>query len=133
MKYIGPIRPIGLILVLTLGACGGGGAPATSSTNTNTPAATPAGPSPSPLTDFEEALRFVRNGQYTYIYVISRKDGKPLTSEDSDFLKINAPQLVDKAATKDRMKVVGGTNFNLEEGNLELLKKRFVVEDYSGK
>jgi len=133
MKYIGPIRPIGLILVLTLGACGGGGAPATSSTNTNTPAATPAGPSPSPLTDFEEALRFVRNGQYTYIYVISRKDGKPLTSEDSDFLKINAPQLVDKAATKDRMKVVGGTNFNLEEGNLELLKKRFVVEDYSAK
>ena len=133
MKYIGPIRPIGLILVLTLGACGGGGAPATSSTNTNIPAATPAGPSPSPLTDFEEALRFVRNGQYTYIYVISRKDGKPLTSEDSDFLKINAPQLVDKAATKDRMKVVGGTNFNLEEGNLELLKKRFVVEDYSAK
>lgn len=133
MKYIGPIRPIGLILVLTLGACGGGGAPATSSTNTNTPAATPAGPSPSPLTDFEEALRFVRNGQYTYIYVISRKDGKPLTSEDSDFLKINAPQLVDKAATKDKMKVVGGTNFNLEEGNLELLKKRFVVEDYSAK
>ena len=133
MKYIGPIRPIGLILVLTLGACGRGGAPATSSTNTNTPAATPAGPSPSPLTDFEEALRFVRNGQYTYIYVISRKDGKPLTSEDSDFLKINAPQLVDKAATKDRMKVVGGTNFNLEEGNLELLKKRFVVEDYSAK
>ena len=64
---------------------------------------------------------------------MSRKDGKPLTSEDSDFLKINAPQLVDKAATKDRMKVVGGTNFNLEEGNLEALKKRFVTEDYSNK
>ena len=27
----------------------------------------------------------------------------------------------------------GGTNFNLEEGNLEVLKKRFVAEDYSGK
>ena len=132
MNGIGRIRPIGLIVVLLLGACGGG-APETSKTNTSTATATPAGPSPSPLTDFEEALRFVRNGQYTYIYVISRKDGKPLTSEDSDFLKINAPQLVDKAATKDRMKVVGGTNFNLEEGNLELLKKRFVVEDYSAK
>ena len=130
MKYIGPIRPIGLIFVLTLGACSGG-APQTPSTNTSTATATPAGPSPSPLTDFEEALRFVRNGQYTYIYVFSRKDGKPLQSEDSDYLKINAPQLVDKAATKDKMKVVGGTNFNLEEGNLELLKKRFVVEDYS--
>ena len=134
MKRLGPIRPVGLILVLILGACSGG-APEISNTNTPTATATatPAGPSPSPLTDFEEALRFVRNGQYTYIYVFSRKDGKPLQSDDSDFLKINAPQLVDKAATKDKMKVVGGTNFNLEEGNLELLKKRFVVEDYSAK
>lgn len=132
MKRIGPIRPMGLVFVLILGACGGA-APTTS--NTNTAAEAPASPLPSssPLTDFEEALRFVRNGQYTYIYVFSRKDGKPLQAEDSDYLKINAPQLVDKAATKDRTKVVGGTNFNLEEGNLELLKKRFVVEDYSAK
>jgi hypothetical protein len=132
MKRIGPIRPIGLIFVLILGSCGGS-APATSNTNTNIAPATPAGPSPSPLSDFEEALRFVRNGQYTYIYVFSRKDGKPLQPEDSDYLKTNAPQLVDKAATKDKTKVVGGTNFNLEQGNLELLKKRFVVEDYSAK
>ena len=132
MKFIGSIRPIGLIFVLLLGACGGG-SPATS--NTNTAAETPASssPSPSPLSDFEEALRFVRNGQYTYIYVISRKDGTPLSPEDSDFLKTNAPQFVDKAATKDKTKVVAGTNFNLEEGNLEILKKRFVVEDYSAK
>lgn len=130
MKHIGRIRPIGLIVLLLFGACGGS-APNTSNINTNT--ATPAGPSPSPLTDFEEALRFVRNGQYTYIYVISRKDGKPFTPEDSDFLKTNAPQFVDKAATKDKTKVVAGTNFNLEEGNMELLKKRFVVEDYSAK
>ena len=127
------IRPVGLIFVLIFAACGGGGAPAPSNTTTNTSTPTPAGPSPSPLTDFEEALRFVRNGQYAYIYVISRKDGKPLSTEDSDFLKTNAPQLVDKAATKDKTKVVAGTNFNLEEGNLEMLKKRFVVEDYSAK
>jgi hypothetical protein len=132
MERIGPIRPIGLILVLILGACGGS-APEIPNTNTNTATATPAGPSPSPLTDFEEALRFVRNGQYTYVYVFSRKDGKPLQPEDSDYLKANAPQLVDKAATKDRTKVVGGTNFNLEEGNMDALKKRFVVEDYSAK
>ena len=132
MKRIAPIRPLGLIFVLLLGACSGG-APPTTNSNTSTAPATPAGPSPSPLTDFEEALRFVRNGQYTYIYVFSRKDGKPLQTEDSDYLKTNAPQLVDKAATKDRTKVVGGTNFNLEEGNMEALKKRFVVEDYSAR
>ena len=130
MKHIGPIRPIGLIFVLLLGACGGD-APNTS--NTNTPTATPAAPSPSPLSDFEEALRFVRNGQYTYIWVISRKDGKPIQPDDNTFLKANAPQVVDWAATKDKTKVVAGTNFNLEEGNLEMLKKRFVMEDYSAK
>lgn len=130
MKYIGPIRPIGLIFVLLLGACGGSG-PATP--NTNTSAQAPATPSPSPLSDFEEALRFVRNGQYTYIYVIARKDGKPFQADDNTFLKTNAPQIVDLAATKDKTKVVAGTNFNLEEGNLANLKKRFVVEDYSAK
>ncbi len=130
MKYIGPIRPIGLIFVLLLGACGGSG-PVTP--NTNTTAEAPASPAASPLTDFEEALRFVRNGQYTYVYVISRKDKKPLQPDDNTFLKTNAPQVVDWAATKDKTKVVAGTNFNLEEGNLEMLKKRFVVEDYSTK
>ncbi|HEV8204195.1 MAG TPA: hypothetical protein VGP98_08160 [Pyrinomonadaceae bacterium] len=126
MKRGGPI----LIFVLLIGACS---SESPNTTNTSTPAVTPAGPSPSPLTDFEEALRFVRNGQYTYVYVFSRKDGKALESADNDFLKTNAPQLVDKAATKDRMKLVAGTNFNLEEGNMEALKKRFVVEDYSAR
>jgi hypothetical protein len=126
MKRVG----LGLIFVLLLVGCGGD-TPKTS--NTSTPTATPAGPSPSPLTDFEEALRFVRNGQYTYIWVISRKDGKPIQPDDNTFLKTNAPQVVDWAATKDKTKVVAGTNFNLEEGNLEMLKKRFVMEDYSAK
>jgi hypothetical protein len=107
-------------------------APATS-TNSAQPSSTAPVPAASPLTDFEEALRFVRNGQYTYVYVLSRKDGKAFTPEDSEFLKTNAPQFVDKTATKDKTKVVAGTNFNLEEGNMELLKKRYVVEDYSAK
>jgi hypothetical protein len=28
---------------------------------------------------------------------------------------------------------IGGTNFNLEEGNMGELKKRFNVEDYTGR
>jgi hypothetical protein len=98
-----------------------------------TPASSPTS-SPSPLTELEEALRYVRNGGYTYIWVISRKDGKPLDGADSDFLRKNAPQVVDWAkVNNENKKFVGGTNFNLEEGNLEALKKRFVTEDYSGR
>ena len=90
-------------------------------------------PSSPPLSDFERSLKFVRDGQFTYIYVISRKDGKPLDSQDSDFLRKNAPQVVDWVTTEDKTKVIGGTNFNLEEGNLSVIKKRLIVEDYTGR
>jgi len=89
-------------------------------------------PAASPLTGYEADLQFIKNGNYTYIYVFSRKDGKPLQSEDSQFLRTNAPQVVDWAA-QNGTKAVAGTNFNLEEGNMEALKKRFVVESLAGK
>lgn len=104
-------------------------------TNSAPAATTPAAatPLPSPLTGFEKDLQYIRNGQYTYVWVFSRKDGKPLDREDSAFLRTNAPQVVDWVTTDEGKKVIGGTNFNLEEGNLEKLKKRFVTEDYTGK
>jgi len=122
-----------LVLVALLSGCS---SPPPSNVNTSSaPAtpATPAGPSPSPLTGFEKDLQYIRNGQYTYIWVFSRKDGKPLESTDSAFLRTNAPQVVDWVTTDGGKKVIGGTNFNLEEGNLEALKKRYVAEDYSNR
>ncbi len=108
--------------------------------NTNAPAspasspdAPAAAPSSSPLTGFEKDLQYVRNGGFTYVWIFSRKDGKPLDKEDGAFLRTNAPQVVDWVTTDEGRKVIGGTNFNLEEGNLAALKKRFVAEDYSGR
>jgi hypothetical protein len=129
------MRKIGffiLLLSLFLGSCGG--TPSAS----NKPAPTPE-PSPtpttqaSPLTGFEKDLQYIRNGGFTYVWVFSRKDGKPLDKEDGNFLRTNAPQVVDWVTTEEGKKVIGGTNFNLEEGNLELLKKRFVTENYTGR
>jgi hypothetical protein len=85
------------------------------------------------LTGFAKDLQYVRNGGYSYIWVFSRKDGKPLDREDGAFLRTNAPQVVDWVTTEEGRKVIAGTNFNLEEGNLALLKKRFVTEDYSAR
>jgi hypothetical protein len=133
MKDKGPIGPVWLLLlVLLLGGCSGS-APENSSSNANTAAATPASPAPSPLKGFEADLQYIRNGQYTYVWVFSRKDGKPLDPTDSVFLRTNAPQVVDWVTTDGGKKVIAGTNFNLEEGNLEVLKKRYVAEDYSNK
>ena len=108
-----------------------------SSSNTNSaspsvPAAQSA-PAPSPKTGFEADLEYVRKGQYTYIWIFSRKDGKPLDKDDGAYLRTNAPQVVDWVTTEQGKRVIAGTNFDLEKGNLELLKKRLVVEDYSNK
>jgi hypothetical protein len=118
-----------LIAALLFAACSGSPGDA----NTTSSAPTPAAASPSPLTDFEKDLQFIRNGQYTYVWIFSRKDRKPLDSADGNFLRTNAPQVVDWVKTDEGRKIIGGTNFNLEEGNLEAIKKRFVAEDYSGK
>jgi hypothetical protein len=121
-----------LIFALFFAACGGASrsdvivsGPSPSSSAVRSPSL--------PLTGFEKDLQYIRNGQYSYIWVFSRKDGKPLEPADSTFLRTNAPQVVDWVTTDEGRKVIGGTNFNLEEGNLEALKKRFVAEDYSNR
>lgn len=116
--------------MLCLAACNG--------RNTNTPPPANESPtastSPTPAkTGFEADLDYIRKGQYTYVWVFSRKDGKPIDKDDAAFLRTNAPQVVDWVTTDEGRKVIAGTNFNLAEGNLGLLMKRFVAEDYTGR
>lgn len=122
-----------LFLALSVAACGG--SPATTNVAPPEPSPPAASPTPqsSPLTGFEKDLKYIRNGQFSYIWVFSRKDGKPLDKDDSAFLRANAPQVVDWVVTDGGKKVIAGTNFNLEEGNLDVLRKRFVAEDYTGR
>lgn len=128
------MRKLLLVVALCLSGCGGAASDSNSvpspTGTTEAPAATPVS---SPLTGFAKDLQYIRNGGYTYVWIFSRKDGKALDRNDGAFLRTNAPQVVDWVTTDEGKKVIGGTNFNLEEGNLEMLKKRFVTEDYSGK
>jgi hypothetical protein len=114
---------------LLLTSCGSTNKPTTAEQSTPTQSL----PAPSPKTGFEADLDYVRKGQYTYVWVFSRKDGKPLDKDDAAFLRKNAPQVVDWVTSDQGKKVIAGTNFDLAQGNLELLKKRFVAEDYSNK
>jgi hypothetical protein len=118
-------------MLSSLWGCGKAEVP--SNTAPTTDSATVSTPQASPLTGFERDLQYVKNGQYSYIWIFSRKDGKPLDKNDSAFLRTNAPQVVDWVITDEGKKVIAGTNFNLEEGNLEMLKKRFNAEDYTGR
>lgn len=93
----------------------------------------PPPPPPSPKTGFEADLEWMKKGQYTYIWVFSRKDGKPIDSEDADYLRKNAPQVVDLIISEEGKKAIAGTNFDLAQGNLGLLQQRFNAEDYSAR
>lgn len=90
-------------------------------------------PESTPATQFERDLKYIRDGHFLYVWIFSRKDGKPLTSDDSDALRTNAPKVVDWVTTDEKKKVIAGSNFPLEEPQLAALQKRFNVEDYSGK
>jgi len=132
-KISNDLLAVTLFVGLSLFTSCGSREPATNApvATTDTPAQST--PASSPLTGFAKDLQYVKNGNYAYIWVFSRKDGKPLEKDDSAFLRTNAPQVVDWVITDEGKKVIAGTNFNLEEGNLGVLKKRFNTEDYTGK
>ena len=118
-----------VVLASTLLACNEHPTNQSSSSRASTQSTT----TPKPQTPFERDLQFVRNGQFTYIWVFSRPDGKPIDKDDAAYLRANAPQVVDWVITDEGKRAIGGTNFDLELGGLPLLRKRFVVEDYTGK
>ena len=119
-----------IAVMLCLAACDGSSTNNAPSTNESPTASS----SPAPAkTGFEGDLEYIRKGGYTYIWVFSRKDGKPIDKDDAAFLRSNAPQVVDWVTTDEGRKVIAGTNFDLAEGNLGLIMKRFVAEDYTGR
>lgn len=116
------LLPIGLLAGCRRGA-----------TEDETPDTSTYRPQATPATQFERDLKYVRDAHFKFIWIFSRKDGKPLTSEDSEALRTNAPKVVDWVITDEKKKVIGGSNFPLEGPQLAALQKRFNIEDYSGK
>jgi hypothetical protein len=122
-----------LFVLLNAGACKK--TPTTTANeNSNAAAAASASkPEPTPATAFERDMQYVRNSQFGHVWVFARKDGKPIDKDDAAYLRTNAPQVIDWITTDEGKRVIAGTNFDLELGGLSLLKKRFVVEDWTGK
>lgn len=117
-----------VVLLLLISACS-----SPEPTKGGEPAAGQSIPAASPKSAFERDLQFIRNGNFTYVWVFSRPDGKPIDREDAKFLREKAPQFVDLVTTDEGKRVIGGTNFDLEQAGLPELRKRFVVENYTGR
>lgn len=85
-----------------------------------------------PVDDFTERLRGVQTGAFDYVYAFRRKDGDILSSEDKKYLKENSPLDVNQwVLTSDQKVAIAGSNYRFMPENLEALKNRFNVEDYS--
>ena len=128
MTRTSAIISILILACVALAGCGRSETP--SATAAGSPAATKAA---TPATQFERDLQEVRNSSFQHVWLISRRDGKVIDKDDAAFLRTNAPQVIDWVKTDGGTKVFAGTNFDLELAGLNLIRKRFVVEDYTGR
>ena len=84
--------------------------------------------------DFAERLRAVQDVNFDYIYAFRRKDGGEFEKEDKVFVKQNAPFGTNQwVLTADGKVVIAGSNYKFTPKNLENLRNRFNIEDYSNK
>ena|SRR5207244_4470785 len=118
------IAMINSLLLISFSACHRRGA----STDDETPDTSTYRPESTPATQFERDLKYIRDGHFNNIWVFTRKDGKPFTSEDSQVLRTNAPRVVDWVTTDEKKKVIAGSNFPIEPEQMAVLQKRFNVE-----
>jgi hypothetical protein len=121
---------IGSLAAVSLSACHQTVAP----TNTdNTPDTSTYRPLATPATDFEQKLKLVRDGGFRYTWVFRKLDGKEFTHEDTEILHTQAPKVVDWIGTDDRKTFIAGSNAGIPPENELELKKRYKIEDMSGK
>lgn len=85
-----------------------------------------------PIDDFLERLASVKTGNFEFVYAFRRKDDGVFTSEDKKYLKENAPYDTNQwVLTSDEKVVIAGSNYVFTPKNLDALKKRFKIEEYS--
>jgi hypothetical protein len=86
-----------------------------------------------PVDDFQDRLKSVQTGGFDFVYALRRKDNGTFDANDKRFLKENTPQANQLQLTSDEKAVIVGTNYLIPPENLDALKKRFKIEDYSPK
>jgi poly(3-hydroxybutyrate) depolymerase len=118
-----------LASLLFIAAC----EPAPSMMNkSSTPTPLPPAETGEKLTGLEREIKDMETAGFKIIYVIKRKDGGVLSREDKNHLSANRPREANRfVLTDDEKAIVAGSNFPFSTENLEAIRKRFVVEDYS--
>ena len=82
-------------------------------------------------TAFEKGLDAMRTAGFSFIYVVRRKDGKTLDSDDISVIKVNSADTNRRVKTDDDRAVMIGSNADIAPNNSAALYARFSVENYS--
>ena len=80
---------------------------------------------------FESELEKMRTADLQYIFVFRRKDGGAVDGDDKKFLRSSLPFNNRVVLADEDKAVVVGSNFKFPPENLDALRTRFNVEDYS--
>ena len=83
------------------------------------------------LTEFERKLKELRTADFNYIFVVKRTDKEAFDNEDKTFLREKTYRANRRRLTDDGKILFIGTNYKLIDKDLESLKKRYEVEDFS--
>jgi hypothetical protein len=80
----------------------------------------------------EDEIENMRTADFDFIFVLRRKDGGRLDSDDKAFIRANTANVNRRSLPGDGMAAVIGSNFRLPQAAIEALKSRFDVQDFSG-
>ena len=80
---------------------------------------------------FDEDLGSMRTANFSYIYVLRRKDGGKIDAEDRSVIKLQTTDANRRVSSDDDKAFIVGTNTQIPPKNLMALYKHFAVEDFS--
>lgn len=84
-----------------------------------------------PKASFEKELEEMRTANFTFVYVIRRKDGQKMDAEDRSVIRLQTVDMNRRVTADDDKAVIIGSNFQMPPKNLLVLFERFAVQNYS--
>ena len=80
----------------------------------------------------EQDIESMRTADFIFIYVLRRKDGGALDSEDKQFATSVIPgQMNRRTVSTDGKAILIGSNFRMPQEERKLIEERFALEDLS--
>jgi hypothetical protein len=80
---------------------------------------------------FEKELDEIKAANFTFIYVLRRKDGQKLDSEDRSVIRLQTVDMNRRVSADEDKAVIIGSNYQIPPKNMLVLLDRFAVQNYS--